>query len=143
MNEKDPALPRLLPRSLQKRFDGLGSYVTSILEEAGLDGLSPDQRQLLQLIVFVRALDDLLLDGHRAATSAVATFKELGVERFSIGSDQFYEGSEAVLRGKNLSEGLRSSISDPHLIRIIDRSTSLRQLTLECADAMLGSVAND
>lgn len=140
MVEQTSDFIRLLPRTLQRRFDGLGSYVTAVLEENDIKGLTLEEREFLQLLVFVRALETFLRDGHRAAEMAVATFSDLGVASFSIGRQSFSEGSEAVLRGKHLADGLQASIQDSEMLKIIDEAPSLKDLIVDCAYRMRRSV---
>lgn len=130
---------KVLPRTIQRRFEGLGSYVTAILEENNLEDLPAEDRELLLLLVFIKWLETFLRDGHRAAKMAVDTFADLGVASFSIGSQVFSKGSEAVLRGKELADGLRASIQDPQLLKIIDDAPTLRELILNYARFVRGA----
>lgn len=116
-----------LPRALQRRFDGLGSYITSVLEEKGITGLTREDQRVLQLLVFLRVLDDFLQQGHQAAATAVATFGELGVKGFSIGKQVFEPGSEAVMRGRVLSNDLRA-LTPQHLLTVLDSAPTLHDL---------------
>lgn len=133
MTEQTSDFVKLLPRTLQRRFEGLGSYVTAILEERDITGLRAEERELIQFLALIRSLETFLLDGHRAADMAVTTFAGLGIKKFTIGQQSFSEGSDAVLRGKHLAEGLRAAIQDPVLLQLIDDAPSLKDLILTCA----------
>lgn len=133
MTEQTTDFVKLLPRTLQRRFEGLGSYVTAILEEREITGLLPEERELIQFLVFIRSLEAFLLDGHRAAEMAVTTFAGLGIKAFNIGQQSFSEGSDAVLRGKHLAQALRAAIQDPALLQLMDDAPSLKDLILTCA----------
>ena len=81
---------RSLPRSIRQRFDGLGKYVESVLDEAGLRvKLERDAIQQIQIIVFAQALNEFLRDGSEAAATAVDALAAFGVEGFRVGSELF------------------------------------------------------
>jgi hypothetical protein len=130
----DEDLINLLPRRLRTRFEGLGGYVGSILEEEMSEHkLSTEALQLVQFVAFVGALDQFLRGGTRAATQAVDLFAELGIKGFRIGSETFAERNEAVMRGTRLSEALRDTIDDQRLILLLTHETPIRSLVLRCA----------
>ena len=96
-----------LPKSVRQRFEGIGGYVTSVLEEAGLrESLKTADVQRIQMIAFIRTLSEFLEDGSRAAKEAVTAFSALGAKSFKIGTEVFEEGSPAVTRGSRLAAPL-------------------------------------
>jgi hypothetical protein len=99
---------KTLPRKLQQRFDGLGKYVRAVLEEVNLrDKLTRDAVERIHVLVFVRALDELLREGTNAAIAAVDALSALGVDSFKVGQERFSGRNDAVMRGESLSNRLR------------------------------------
>jgi hypothetical protein len=128
-----------LPRTLKLRFEGIGNYVAAVLEEGELRRpLSRDAVRQIQLVAFVKSLDEFLRDGTDAAVHAVDEFRSLGVERFRIGSEEFEGRNEAVMRGARLSERLRSSVGDDSLQRFIAMDRPLRDVILSMARILSG-----
>lgn len=108
-------LSSVLPRSLQSRFQSVGSYVTAVLQEAeeGVkkkDRLVRDEIELVRWIAFVHILDQLLIDGYEASVRATNAFKGLGMKGFMLGSISFEDENENVRLGKTLSERLHQSL---------------------------------
>ena len=106
-----------LPYRLRARFDSLGSFVQSIVDEQEIntpprDRLARSDIQTIQLVVFVQFLNFFFLEGTRAAIRAVDEFAPLGVSGFRIGSALFEERNENVMRGETLSESLRTALRD-------------------------------
>lgn len=123
-----------LPKSVRQRFEGIGGYVTSVLEEAGLrESLKTADMQRIQMIAFVRTLSEFLEDGSRAAKEAVTAFSALGAKSFKIGTEVFEEGSQAVTRGSRLAEGLRQAASLPDGKEALAPTYSLRQMVIKLA----------
>jgi hypothetical protein len=130
----------LLPRRLRPRFEGLGSYVTSVLDEEFPDRrIGKNELEVVQFVAFVGALDQFLRDGTTTASQAVDAFASLGVGGFRVGSQHFSARNEAVMRGANLSERLRRSIPDRRLLALLEHRPSLRQLVVECARIVIGA----
>jgi hypothetical protein len=130
----EPEWTDSLPRSLKLRLEGLGSYVTAILDETNLRSrLSQGDLQRIQLAAFLRSLDEFLREGSQAAAGAVDAFAALGIEGVRIGSELFSGRNAAVLRGRRLSEQLRGEIHDSILLEMIIASPSLRDLVLSLA----------
>lgn len=101
----------LLPRTLRLRFDGLGSYVSGVLEEERVDEhLQKADVEVIHLLSFLRSLDELFREGTEAATRAVDAFRGLGIASFSIGSEVFAERNDAVMRGDRLAKALRELV---------------------------------
>jgi hypothetical protein len=127
-----------LPRSLRSRFDGLGSYVVAILDDANLrPRLTRPELRLIQMTVFVKSLDEFLRDGTEAAITAVDAFSSLGVEGFRIGSEEFQGRNHAVMRGARLSEALRSAIGDDTIRPILSADRPFRDLVLTIARTLI------
>jgi hypothetical protein len=102
-----------LPRTLRLRFEGLGSYVNSVIEDARLeDELHKEDVEVIHLLSFLRTLDDLFREGTEAATRAVDAFQAIGIANFSIGSETFAGRNDAVMRGENLAVALRTVVRE-------------------------------
>lgn len=100
-----------LPTRLRPRFESLGRYVKTIVDEeqvhiARRKRLKRQQVELLQTLVFVEVLNDLFKETTAAATRTVMTFEELGVSGFSVGQTVFVGRNENVMRGEHLSQQL-------------------------------------
>jgi len=126
---------RSLPYRLRLRFDSLGGYVSSILDENQGDlprrnRLKPEEVQIIQIIVFIYALDFLFQEGTRAAMMAVSEFEKLGMAGFRIGSAHFEGENENVMRGRDLSDALRRTLSDSAILELIGSETSIKSLTI-------------
>jgi len=123
-----------LPRSVRSRLDGLGNYVTSVLEEIGLkDKLSRDDVQAIQLAAFVYGLEEFLREGSRAASRATAAFADLGVSGFTVGREYFSGRNEAVMRGETLANALVEVMQGRALPDTVGRPASLRALVISLA----------
>jgi hypothetical protein len=59
------------------------------------------------------------LEGTKAASEAVDTFKKLGIQKFNIGKKEYYERNDNVLEGDCLYYLLLESIQDQELKKII------------------------
>jgi hypothetical protein len=122
-------LIKMLPYKLRIRFDSLSAYVKGIIddEEQSLEPtlrLKPDDVHQVQLLVFISVLDNFFQEGTTAAKSAVASFRRLGVDGFSVGNSVFEGQNENVLMGETLSNRLHSALSSE------GASPSLRQVVL-------------
>lgn len=100
-----------LPTRLRPRFESLGRYVKTIVDEEQVhmprrNRLKRQQIELLQTLVFVHVLNDLFKETTAAAMRTVMTFEELGVSGFSVGQTDFVGRNENVMRGERLSEQL-------------------------------------
>jgi hypothetical protein len=123
-----------LPRALKLRFDGLGSYVSAVLEEQSkTTTLSRDAIKQIHIVAFIKSLDDFLREGTQAATRAVDQFESLGVRGFRIGTEEFSGRNEAVMRGQVLSDRLRSAVANDSLRRFISMDRPLRDVILQMA----------
>lgn len=128
-----------LPRALKARFEGIGNYVSAVLEERPRpQRLSRAAVRQIQLVAFVKSLDEFLRDGTEAAIHAVDEFKSLGVQRFRIGTEDFEGRNEAVMRGALLSESLRRAVGDDSLQRFISMDRPLREVILLMARTLSG-----
>jgi hypothetical protein len=127
-----------LPRAVKLRFDGLGNYVSAVLEERPTGRLSRDAIKQIHIVAFVKSLDDFLREGTQAAARAVDQFGELGVRGFRIGTEDFAGRNEAVMRGQVLSERLRSAVADDSLQRFLSMDRPLREVILLMARELSG-----
>ena len=126
-----------IPRWLNNRLQGLGTYVTAVLQESDLrKRLSTESLQTIQLVVFVRTLDDFLIEGSRAAERAVDALAELGVAGFEVGGQTFQGRNEAVTRGSRLSAALRESIHAPGLWVVAATDMPLHRLIVALAERL-------
>ena len=87
--------------------------------------------QRIQIVTFVKTLDEFLRDGTEAAIRSVDAFSELGVKGFQIGTERFEGRNEAVMRGDNLSQRLRRTIEDPELLSVIESRQTLRDVVID------------
>lgn len=128
-----------LPRALKLRFDGLGNYVSSVLEEQTRAGtLSREATRQIHIVAFIKSLDDFLREGTQAAGRAVDQFATLGIRGFRIGTEEFAGRNEAVMRGQVLSDRLRSTIANDALQRFISMDRPLREVILQMARELSG-----
>jgi uncharacterized protein YutD len=70
----------------------------------------------------VFSFKQMFLEGTKAASEAVDTFKKLGIQKISIGKKEYYERNENVLEGDHLYNILLSSIENKELKNLIDNS---------------------
>jgi hypothetical protein len=136
MADNSPSLSEIvnqLPLKLQQRFDSLGGYVQGIIEEEAerLDRdiiLTPEDRQVIQLAVFVYSLDTFLRAGTRAAREASVTFERLGLSGFQVGSTHFTSDNLNTQRGELLAAELGQTVSQTSLGRYIRNARSMKDL---------------
>ena len=154
-------LIQLLPFRMRPRFESLFHYVRTIIQEelqrqreqpsARIEPReqAADQRgqrrhlakvdtQLIQLIVLIYALDQLFVEGTRAAQSAVDRFETLGVPGFVLGSSEFSGRNENVVRGQELSQALRKSIRNRQLLRLMGSARGVKDLVI----TLMGEMSN-
>jgi hypothetical protein len=122
-----------LPRRMRVRFESLGSYVRSIVNELEErtprpDRLADESVQLIQLVVLVYAMDDLLREGSRAARAAVGQFRETGMAGFTVGTSVFEGENANVTLGEDLSRGLRLSLP-LEVLELVDSASGIGSLT--------------
>lgn len=123
-----------LPKALKLRFDGLGTYVSAVLEEQPKRRpLSKDTVRQIQTIVFIKTLDEFLREGSNAAIRAVDLFRDLGVDGFRLGTQDFVGRNEAVMRGSVLADRLRLAVADEPLRRFIASERPLRTVIIDAA----------
>ena len=118
-----------MPRSLRHRFDGLGNYVLAVLDDERLrDSLKQEAIQRIQILAFLKMLQDFFREGSQAAMRAVDAFAELGVKSFQIGSEAFEGRNSSVTRGDRLADGVREAIADPAIVQVLNTEGTLREL---------------
>jgi hypothetical protein len=124
-----------LPVSLRSRLDSLGGLVNAIVSaredrQHGSQSIQTPRavKNDIALLVFIFSLRRLLSEGTRAAKLATQELKLLGVPGFEVGSEQFEEGNENVLRGQRLANEMWEAIADPLLKRVLDSETSITRL---------------
>jgi hypothetical protein len=123
-----------LPRSVRQRFEGLGSYVSGVLEEYDRRSkLNRSQIQEIHLRIFIEELSGFFIDGSRAAARAVDAFEQLGIHGFRIGNETFAGRNEAVTRGQRLAEALSEATGDAHPRGDTITEVSLRDRILQLA----------
>jgi hypothetical protein len=128
-----------LPRALKLRFDGLGNYVSAVLEEHSRAGtLSRNAIRQIHIIAFIKSLDDFLREGTQAAVRAVDQFESLGVRGFRIGSEEFAGRNDAVMRGQVLADRLRNAVANDSLGRFLSMDRPLREVILQMARDLSG-----
>jgi hypothetical protein len=117
------------------RFDGIGTYVTALLEESGLqERLSASNVKKIQLSAFLKLLDEFLRDGTEAAIHAVDAFASLDISGFRIGAQEFEGRNQSVMRGAKLSEALRRALADNEAVRhFVETDRPLREAILSLA----------
>lgn len=108
-----------LPYRLKARFESLGGYVQSLIDDqetktAGGRHLSDDETSLIKVLIFIGTLDGFFREGSAAARSAVSSFEKLGMKGFRVGTTAFEGENENVRRGDTLSSQLRKRT---HLMR--------------------------
>jgi hypothetical protein len=123
----------LLPSRLQLRFESLGTYVRSVIEEErqilGMrERISQEDIQRIQLAVFIYSLNSFFRIGTSAAKSASSTFEELGFTSFKIGSSYFSQNNETTMRGETLALKLEKMLAKSTLGKHIRSSYSMRDL---------------
>jgi len=106
-----------MPYRLRTRFEWIGAYVTSVIEEerntvSHVERLTRAEVQLVQLEVLSQYLDMFFRDGTAAAIKAVDVLNMMGVRGFSIGSSTFRGRNKEVMRGNKLSQSLRKTVTN-------------------------------
>jgi len=133
---KDAAeLRRELPPALKARFDSLGSFVTSVIQEIEKRGRVPEKRrtsadvkQDIALLVFIASLREFLREGSRAAAAAAEKAVSLGLSGFTVGRQTFTPDNENTRRGNMLADALWEQIEDNRLRNLLDSDRSLSRL---------------
>jgi hypothetical protein len=125
----------LLPRRIKTRFESIGSFVDTVIQERERTvpsdrRLKRDDIRVIKLAVFIFALQEFLREGSRAASIAVDEFKALGVTGFKVGSSLFEGRNENVVRGDELAKALRSAVGDTEILSAIDRAPRMRDLII-------------
>lgn len=116
----------VVPYRLRNRFASMSSYVEANIQQAldeprrrGGPGrrswLSNEDRQTIQMVVFVVALGRFFQDGTRAASLATDAFASLGTAGFSVGRTAFEGRNANVMRGQVLREGLGRAIDNDEI----------------------------
>lgn len=123
-----------LPYRLRNRFDSLSAYVKTIIDEeertkAARFKLNRDRVQLIQLVVFIYCLDDFLREGTNAARGAVQGLSRIGLDGFSVGSNEFSGDNENVTRGETLANHLKAVVSKMELFASLPDGLGITQLT--------------
>jgi len=123
-----------LPRPIRLRFDSIGGFVQTIIaeHEEGLtpsERLSRDDRELIKLVVFAYALNQLFREGSAAARAAVDEFQRLGIPGFQIGSASFEGRNYNVMLGDKLAEQLMHCFDGTPLYDEIQNARGLSELT--------------
>lgn len=119
-------LINMLPFRLRSRFESLGTYVQSVIDEdfaenPKLKRLTKDEVSTVKLLVFTSSLDHFFKEGSAAARLAVREFEKLQLSGFSIGTTVFEKDNENVRRGDTLSTRLRSKIADTSADEVVVR----------------------
>ena len=70
----------------------------------------------------VFSFKQMFLEGTKAASEAVDTFKKLGIQKINIGKKEYFERNENVLEGDRLYNILLSSIENQDLKNLINNS---------------------
>ncbi len=142
MSPTDQSWIGLLPRNLRNRFDGIGSFVSSVLEDENLKGkLSAESVDIVRAVCFAVTVHRFFREGCEAAKLAVDTFAELGISSFSVGNEIFAERNAAVIRGDQLASSLREalatgSLGSPGIDIEQFEGTPLRQVVKDLARAL-------
>lgn len=124
-----PVFQEPLPYWLNRRLEGLSSYVSALLREEFRDSkVDPVVVEAIQIAAFLKSLEEFLSDGTQAAVGAVDALEKVGVAGFQVGKELFSQRNEAVLRGSELAQALRSQVQDPVLREAIDSTSSVREL---------------
>lgn len=122
------------PPFLKKRFSSLREYVSVLMHKHAhimIDSESAywdkknnikrakviDQATLAYFIILQKTFYEKTTE---ASKITVNCFKELNIPEFVIGSAQFYENSEDVLRGELLAGALIQFITDQNVKRIVN-----------------------
>jgi len=125
-----------LPHSFQNRFASLGGYVKAIINEEEED-IPPESKlkgtevQVIKNVVFLFLLNQLFVEGAKAAQKAVDEFAKYEIGEFYIGSTCFSKRNENVMLGETLSSLLMQECEELGLVDLFQRSHSIRDLTLE------------
>ena len=80
------------------------------------------------IIVFLFLINKFFIEGSKAASNAVDTFKGLGVDGFYIGKSYFHERNENVVQGYNISKKLLESIEDHEVKELVVSSHSVYEI---------------
>jgi uncharacterized protein YutD len=70
----------------------------------------------------VFSFKQIFLEGTKAASEAVDTFKKLGIRKINIGKKEYFDRNENVLEGNSLYKFLLDSIENKELKKIIKYS---------------------
>lgn len=126
---------RMLPRTMQKRFDSLGGFVTSVANAPDTEKvpLSSEQLQFIQFAALIYALDNFLRLGTNAARSAASAFETLGSPAFAVGTTVFTKNNAATMRGAKLADALKAALRGTKLLQLIKSASSMRELVEDLA----------
>ena len=80
------------------------------------------------IVIFIFLIKRFFLDGTKAASQAVDTFKELGIASFQIGSKKFADRNKNVMKGEELATQLMNSITSEELKTLINESEYVTQI---------------
>lgn len=128
---------RRLPYKLQSRFESLGRFVRSVIEELEFENRTDKSTRIdrgkvqdIEVVVFAITLESFFRAGTQVASSAVQAFDTLDMRGFVVGTTVFEGENENVLRGSVLASDLRSRLEESigpstHLLRF---EMGLRQL---------------
>ena len=119
-----------IPAALRHRFDSLGGFVNSVLEEKRIDEdrVLKQHREFIQIVVFITVLHRFLVQGAQAAKDTLEELKKHEIKSFAIGGAVFEEGSEELERGFVLARALLDSIRDPHVKAWVESEKPLAQI---------------
>jgi len=133
-----------IPIYIQRRLFSLRKYAYDSLypepvKSALFRGKSKDEikviaKKLISIskecgyVCYIFAMKQLFLEGTRAASIAVDTFKELGVNDFNIGKKNFADRNENVLEGKKLYEILLETITNKELQEFIQTANYFSEI---------------
>jgi hypothetical protein len=130
-----------LPQPFQNRFNSLGGYVRSVIEELEKNTkpknrLGKEDVSIIQLAVFIYYMNWFLQEGTRAAQASILTLESFGLVGFSVGSTVFTRDNENTLLGKNLAEGLMKSLGNSPLATYIKQAKNMPSLIRNLRDEM-------
>jgi len=129
-----------MPYRLRSRFESLSTYVNACIEQAieelrrsrapgaSRRVLSDEQRQVIQVTVFIIAVARFFRDGTRAAGMATAEFEELGSPGFAVGRTVFEGRNDNVMMGETLAQELLAVAEDDVIHRWVDSDLALGEI---------------
>jgi hypothetical protein len=122
---------KLLPGKLRNRFNSLGAYVATIIEEYqsqhnvyGKKRLKNDQIQEIKVITFLKILREFLEDGVMATEFALNTFNDINIKGFKVGTTDFSKDADGTTINRKLYNNFKDILGEINFNNIENENIS-------------------